>query len=460
MFQDLPRHREYATNDSSWLGPLPSRWTTQRTKSLLTERSQKGYPEEPLLAATQSHGVIRKSDYGTRTVTASKDLHLLKLVEVGDFVISLRSFQGGIERCHHRGIISPAYTVLTASSGEYRDYLTSLFKSKPFISSLTLAVTGIREGQNIDYSTLAVDLLPVPPKDEQAAIVKYLAHSNARIDKAIAAKRRLIALLEEQKASVAYERLTRGYEPNDHRAVGLPWADSIPQHWALAPVKRLFSSMVYGTSESSAGEGPVTAVGMGEIKNGNVAVVRRGGLENIPEGLELRQDDLLFNRTNSPDLVGKVGRVTGDCEDLTFASYLVRCRVAEGIDPEWAAYLLNDREFLGFARSQAFVSLHQANLSSTRFGALPALVPPYDEQLQIAAGLRKELADFTDAVDRINRELTLLQEFRTRLVADVVTGQVDVRAIAATLPDAPETSDNPIPEPDDDLEEVLIESEK
>lgn len=150
MSQDLQRYDRYVSNSSPWLGDLPSHWSIQRTKSLLVERSQKGFPDEPLLASTQSHGVILKSDYATRTVTATKDLHLLKLVEVGDFVISLRSFQGGIERCHHRGIISPAYTVLTAKSDKYRDYLTYLFKSKPFVDSLTLSVTGIREGQNID----------------------------------------------------------------------------------------------------------------------------------------------------------------------------------------------------------------------------------------------------------------------------------------------------------------------
>src|SRR5690606_29258925 len=115
------------------------------------ERVQKGFPSEPLLAATQNKGVVRKDDYGARTVTATKDLHLLKLVETGDFVISLRSFQGGIELAHCRGIISPAYTILEPRPGTQRAYFKSFFKSSSFIDGLTLFVTGIREGQNIDY---------------------------------------------------------------------------------------------------------------------------------------------------------------------------------------------------------------------------------------------------------------------------------------------------------------------
>ncbi|WP_139006932.1 hypothetical protein [Arthrobacter crystallopoietes] len=435
-------------------------WQKRSLRSLLVQRSERNRADLPLLTVARERGVFVRSTDDANHNAIPEDLSNYKVAREGDLVINkMKAWQGSLGLAPVDGIVSPAYFVFSADFavprfGEY------LLRSRPYVAKFGAASDGVRIGQwDLNIPRMRNIEVNLPPAEQQAAIVKYLAHANARIDRAIAAKRRLVSLLEEQKASVAHERLTRGYEPNDLRGVGLPWADSIPQHWALAPVKRLFSSMVYGTSESSAGEGPVTAVGMGEIKNGNVAVVRRGGLANIPKGLELRQNDLLFNRTNSPDLVGKVGRMTGDCEDLTFASYLVRCRVAEKIDPEWAAYLLNDRAFLGFARSQAFVSLHQANLSSTRYGALPAVIPPCDEQRRIAEGLRKELAEFNGAVDRVNREITLLQEFRARLVADVVTGQVDVRAIVATLPDAPESIEHPIGGLDDDLEEALVGSE-
>jgi len=99
-----------------WLGAVPDHWQLQRTKTLLRERVEKGFPNEPLLAATQSKGVVRKEEYENRTVLALKDLHLLKLVRSGDFVISLRAFQGGIEYARDQGIISPAYTILYPAS--------------------------------------------------------------------------------------------------------------------------------------------------------------------------------------------------------------------------------------------------------------------------------------------------------------------------------------------------------
>lgn len=462
MFRDLPRYAD-STRNSFWLSRTPSHWRVQPGLAVLEENRRKnsGLIESQVLSLSYGRVVVKPIEKQRGLVPESYEGY--QILDPGDIVVrptDLQNDQTSIRIGHvkNRGIITSAYIGLRPS-GDWSDsyayqYLTVVDSSKRIYGM----GSGLR--QQLGWSDLKRMPCLVPPAEEQAAIVKYLAHANARIDNAIVAKRRLISLLEEQKASVAYDRLTRGYEPNDLRVVGLPWADSIPQHWAIAPVKRLFSSMVYGTSESSTGEGPVTAVGMGEIKNGHVAVVRRGGLKNIPEGLELRQNDLLFNRTNSPDLVGKVGRMTGDCEDLTFASYLVRCRVAKEIDPEWAAYLLNDRAFLGFARSQAFVSLHQANLSPTRYGALPAVIPPYDEQRRIAEGLRKELTEFNGAVDRVTREIQLLQEFRTRLVADVVTGQVDVRAIAATLPDEPESFNNRNSMVDDDLEEAISDGEE
>src|SRR6266850_1809650 len=187
MIADLKPYSQTEESGLPWLGQVPSHWRRRRMKFLFKERVQKGFPNEPLLAATQSKGVVRKEDYGARTVTAMKDLHLLKLVEEGDFVISLRSFQGGIEVTHSRGIISPAYTILAPRKEARRSYYTRFFKSPDFISSLTLFVTGIREGQNIDYERLSRAYLPLPPAEEQEAIGRFLDWVSVRLDRAIRA---------------------------------------------------------------------------------------------------------------------------------------------------------------------------------------------------------------------------------------------------------------------------------
>lgn len=214
MIAGLKPYADYKESELPWLGKVPAHWDKRRMKFLFKERIEKGFPNEPLLAATQSKGVVEKKDYGTRTVTATKDFHLLKLVETGDFVISLRSFEGGIEVSHCRGIISPAYTVLSPKAEASQGYYSRFFKSFNFISSLTLFVTGIREGQNIDYVRLSRAYMPLPPANEQVAIGRFLDWANGRLERAIRAKRKVITLLNEQKQAIIHRAVTRGLDPS------------------------------------------------------------------------------------------------------------------------------------------------------------------------------------------------------------------------------------------------------
>ena len=232
----------YEPSGIEWLGEVPAHWKVRRTKTLLKHRNVKGFPDEPLLAATQTKGVVRKEHYESRTVLALKDLHLLKLVRVGDFVISLRSFQGGIEYAREQGIISPAYTILYPANPDVHPYLAWLFKSRPYIGNLTLHVTGIRQGQNIDYSELSRSYLPVPPVTEQAAIVRYLDHVDRRSRRYVSAKRRLIALLEEEKQAVINQAVTRGLDPNVRlKPSGVEWLGDVPDHWDVTALRNKYS---------------------------------------------------------------------------------------------------------------------------------------------------------------------------------------------------------------------------
>lgn len=150
MIGDLKPNAAYKDSGLPWLGQVPGHWGQRRMKFLFGERTQKGFPDDPLLAATQTKGVVRKDAYGKRNVTAMKDFHLLTLVEIGDFVISLRSFEGGIEVSHCRGIISQAYTVLKSSDAASLGYFSRFFKSADFIRRLTLFVAGLqRQGQGV-----------------------------------------------------------------------------------------------------------------------------------------------------------------------------------------------------------------------------------------------------------------------------------------------------------------------
>ena len=190
------------------LGLIPAHWDERKMKYCFTERSEKNHPEEPVLCATQSQGVIPQSLYQNRVVVVNKGFEGLKFVKVGDFVISLRSFEGGIEYAYYQGIISAAYTVLTPNDTESADYYKLLFKSYPFVQLLQTCVTGIREGQNINYSMLSRKYIPLPPKAEQQAIVAYINEKCSKITSLISELESEIDYLKEYKQRLIADCVT------------------------------------------------------------------------------------------------------------------------------------------------------------------------------------------------------------------------------------------------------------
>lgn len=271
----LKAYPSYRPINELWLTNIPLNWDNRKIKYLFQERNEKGYPNEPLLAATQNKGVVPKEIYGNRTVEATKDLHLLKLVRVGDFVISLRSFQGGIEKAYYQGIISPAYTVMTPNEFITEGYFKHLAKSKPFIELLQMCVTGIREGQNVDYQKLKNAHIPIPSREEQDQIVKYLDNRLAKIAKFIKTKKKQIALLKEQKQAIINHAVTKGLDHNAKmKSSGIEWLGDIPEGWEELRIKNCIVSLTNGIwgSEPCNNEKDIVCVRVADFKMDDLTI--------------------------------------------------------------------------------------------------------------------------------------------------------------------------------------------
>lgn len=193
---------------TSLLGQIPEHWEERKIKYCLSESSEKNHPNEPVLCATQSQGVIPQSMYQNRVVVVNKGFEGLKFVKVGDFVISLRSFEGGIEYAYYQGIISAAYTILTPRNPDDSDFFKLLFKSYPFIQVLQTCVTGIREGQNINYQMLGRKYIPIPPLNEQRAIVSYIEEKCQKIDRLMTELQAEIDYMKEYKQRLIADCVT------------------------------------------------------------------------------------------------------------------------------------------------------------------------------------------------------------------------------------------------------------
>ena len=432
----------YRASGSEWLGDVPAHWDVRPIKTLLRERSQKGYPNEPLLAATQTKGVVRKEQYESRTVLAMKDLHLLKLVEIGDFVISLRSFQGGIEYAKERGIISPAYTILYPVDTDVHAYLARVFKSKPYRENLTLHVTGIRQGQNINYTDLSRSHLPLPPPLEQRAIVRYLDHMDRRILRYIDAKRRVIALLEEEKQAVVSRAVTRGIDPNTClKPSGIEWLGDIPKHWEVRRIRTIAEMRVSNVDKQIRdGEIPVRLCNYVDVyKNERItktiSFMRATASRDEIDRFRVEEDDVLITKDSETwDDIGVPALVAYSAEDLICGYHLALLRPGDKIIGAYLSRALQTKQisyqFHVVANGVTRYGLTHNDIQSVR---LP--LPPLDEQCSIVKYMDKAIAKIDVAVACARRQMELVQEYRTRLIADVVTGKLDVRKAAAQLPD-------------------------
>jgi type I restriction enzyme S subunit len=464
MIEGLKPYAEYKESGLPWLGRCPKHWNVRRTKILFHERVQKGFPNEPLLAATQTKGVVKKEDYETRTVTAQKDLHLLKLVEVGDYVISLRSFQGGIEVAHCRGIISPAYTVLKPQKQAVSRYYSHFFKAKPFIDSLSLFVTGIREGQNIDYERLSRAELPMPSEDEQSAIVRFLDHANRKIDGFIRAKRKLIGLLNEQKQAIIQRAVTGKDEVRmvkdengnssfilqpstlPKKPSGIPWLGDIPQHWEvrrLSSVAKFISTKAHEQFVDAAGTHICVTARF--VSTGGVA--RKFCTRNLSPAAK---GDVLMVMSDLPNGRALARAFLVENE----ASYAVNQRVCIIRPSKMIPAFLAHQANRSWGLLQQDDHCNQTHLSNRDFKTLPLLCPPISEQEEILRAIDAETKHIPSLIARTEREIALMQEYRTRLTADLVTGKLDVREAAAHLPAPPSdaVTESTAEEPLEDIE--------
>lgn len=424
----MTRHQEFKISNTYWLPEIPKHWNLERSKYLFNERIVKGFEDEPLLACTQSQGVILKSEYGIRTVEAMKDLYNLKLVKHKDFVISLRSFQGGIEYSYAQGIISPAYTILKLKKGADGFY-KHLFKSKEFIRLLQTLVTGIREGQNIDNKLFKNSLLPVPPNEEQEKIAEFLDYKCKQIDSFIADKKRLIELLNEKKQAVINQAVTKGINPDaPMKPSGIDWLGDIPEHWEVRKISNSFKQIGSGTTPLSGDRtyyknGTINWVNTGDLNNGYLDRTSKKITEKALEDYTT----LKIYPINSL-IIAMYGATIGKVSILAIkATTNQACCVlnkSKVLNQEFVFYWFQ-------AQKDNIISLAygggQPNISQDLIRNIKISTPPIEEQQQIVSYVENETSEIDEAKQLIEQEIKLIEEYKQSLISEAVTGKVDLR---------------------------------
>ncbi len=462
MILDLKPYPAYKRSGVSWLSDVPEHWNVTRGKNVFCPidlRSLSG--EEELLTVSSERGVIPRRS-ATVTMFKAESYVGYKLCWPNDLVInSLWAWARGLGVSGHHGIVSSAYGVyrLRPERENNPKFIHELVRSVPFNWELHVRSKGIwiSRLQLTDEAFLGAPF-PLPPVAEQAAIVRFLDHADRRIRRYIAAKRKLIALLNEQKQAIIHQAVTRGLDPNVRlKPSGVEWLGDVPEHWEVQRVKEI-SQVLRGKFTHRPRNDP-------SLYDGSYPFIQTGDVARAKKTITtykqtLNEQGLAVSKMfPAGTLVMTIAANIGDVAILEFEACFPDSVVGfVPRDPVNRDYLYY--EFVAMKPEllrEAPVNT-QGNLNVDRIGSRGIAVPPAHEQEQIVRHIERSTLDIDGALERAARAIDLLLEYRTRLIADVVTGKLDVRQAAANLPD--EDAEDLAPMEIDGLETMDAESEE
>ena len=343
-------------------------------------------------------------------------------IRKGDLVIhQMDAFAGAVGVSDSDGKGTPVYSVCLPKRDLDTHYYAQLVREMSRSYFITSLAKGIRErSTDFRFDTFASLTLPVPLPEEQKAISRFMRNESAQINKFIRNKRRLIELLKEQKQNVVNQAVTRGLDPKvKFKPSGVEWIGDIPEHWEVRRLKFLCHNLNEQTSEKQPGE---TYIALEHVESWT-------GRISLPDDeitfdsqvKRFQPGDVLFGKLRP--YLAKVTRpqTAGVC----VGEFLV-LRATGDVSADFLEQKLRSKRVIDLINSSTF-GAKMPRADWTFIGNLKFAYPPADEQREILEHIQEKSAEIDQAIIRAQREIELMREYRTRLISDVVTGQVDVR---------------------------------
>ena len=410
-------------------GKVPEHWKALRLKhwigineSVLPESTDPGFEFRYMEISAVDHG--RLIEFPQKTHFEVAPSRARRRVKLGDTLLStVRTYLKAIWYAENPGddlVCSTGFAVLTPKKGTNPKYVNYLVQSEPFTDKITAESVGTAYPA-ISENKLASFEVRVPSTDEQAAIVRCLDDADQRIRAYVSAKERLIALLEEERQAVIHQAVTRGLDPNVRLTPsGIEWLGDVPEHWQMERGKQLLKKTERPVSED---DEVVTC-----FRDGEVTLRKNRRTEGFTESLKeigyqgIKKGDLVIHGMDA--FAGSVG--VSDSDGKGTPVYSV-CETASNANAYYYALVIRE-----MARNQWILALakgireRSTDFRYTTLAAEKLPLPPINNQAAIVKYLDKVTVDTDAAVDRARRQVELMEEYRTRLIADVATGQIDV----------------------------------
>ena len=440
MTANLKPYPSYKPSGVEWLGDVPAHWEVLPNRAIFVEVNERNHPQEEMLSVTIAEGVIRQStllEDKSKKDTSRLDKSAYKLVRPGDIAYNkMRAWQGAIGMSEYIGIVSPAYVVQRPRNGVNSRYLHYLLRTPAFATEAERWSYGIASDMwSLRPEHFKMIYACVPPLPEQAAIVRYLNRIDGRIRRYLHSRERLIELLKEYRQAVIHEAVTQGLDPDvPLKPSGIEWLGDVPAHWEVRRLRHAVNMRVSNVDKhSKEGELPVRLCNYVDVyKNDRITervpFMRATAKATEIDRFRLEIGDVLITKDSEVwNDIGVPAFVEYSAKDLVCGYHLALLRSMKSVLN--GAYL-----FYSLQSSTIAYQFHIAANGVTRYGlshhAIKSVrfpIPPLPEQAAIAAYLDKQTAAVDAAMTRAQREIELLSEYRTRLIVDAVTGQVDVR---------------------------------
>ena len=440
MMNELKPYPAYKNSGVPWLGEVPEHWDIERAKRLFRKMDRVIQDSDEVVTCFRDGVVTLRKNRRVRGFTESIKEIGYQGIRQGDLVIhAMDAFAGAIGVSDSDGKGTPVYSVCEPVSGVNSYFYAYMIREMARNQWIQALAKGIRErSTDFRFTDFGSQQVPIPPLSEQAAIVRFIDHAERRISRFIRTKLKLIKLLEEQKQAIIHRAVTRGLDPNVRlKPSGVEWLGVVPEHWEVRRAKSVCSSIVDCKNRTP------EAVDSGQYIVVRTTCIRKGKFD--PDGgYKTNEKNYSIWTAKGAPCVGDVfftreapageACLVPDRDDLCMGQRMMFFRPNQDLlDPRFM--LLNI--YGPLTRTYIELETNGSTVGHLRLGqvnALPIIWCPLEEQKDIIKHIDRETQSIIDTLAATQREIALIREYRTRLIADVVTGKLDVREAAARLP--------------------------
>lgn len=418
----MKKYEKYVTVDEAiWFSSVPENWKSTKMRELFSERREKVSDKDYPALSVGKMGVVPQLETAVKTDNGDNR----KLIKVGDFAINSRSDRKGAGgMSDYDGSASLIITVLKPHHELNKKFYHYLLRSHYFSEEYYRNGKGlVSDLWTTKWEEMRNIYIPVPPREEQDQIVRFLDYKISKINSLIKGYQKQIKLLEERKRSFVFHSVTKGIYLHNMIASEIYWLKEVPYEWEINSISQLFTEVK--SKNTGMAEDNLLSLSYGKIKRRNINATE--GL--LPESFEgyniIEKNDIVLRLTDLQNDHKSLRTGLATERGIITSAYLTIRNKSKNL-PEYLHYFLHAFDLAkGFYNVGASGVRQSLNWDTIK--TLKLLIPPLEEQKEIVRQIKQQQEKIDTGITEIQKEIDLLREYRTRLISDVVTGQIDVR---------------------------------